>query len=357
MIAEKLAERRLPPLLRMNDGQMVHTPDDWRIRRRELLTLLQREEYGCTPAPPPEVSGEILESNPDAFAGKAVQETVCLSFDAPGGRFSFPISLILPRERKKLPAFVYISFQSEVPNKYLPAEEIIDAGYAVAAFDYQSITSDGPALDGIAALYPRECSTAWGAIGMWAFAASRVLDYLEQRPEIDPCRCCVSGHSRLGKTALWCAAQDERFAMVVSNDSGCSGAALSRGKIGETVEVISRVFPYWFCENYRHWADREGEMPFDQHMLLALVAPRKLYVGSAEDDSWADPESEFLSCCAAEPAWTLHRVPGLAAPDALPEVNVPIHNGGICYHIRTGSHFFSRTDWQYHLQCREKFSL
>ena len=357
MISEKLAERRLPPLMRMNDGRDVQTIDDWRIRRRELLELLQREEYGETPAPPAEVRGEVLSANPDAYAGKAVQETIQLSFDAPGGRFSFPMTLAVPHDGRAYPAFVCIGFQGEVPNRYLPAEEILDAGYAIANFDYQTVTSDGPELDGIAALYPQEGPTAWGVIGMWAFAVSRVLDYLQQRPEIDARRCCVSGHSRLGKTALWCAAQDERFAMVVSNNSGCSGAALSRGKIGESVEIISRVFPYWFCKNYRRWADREFEMPFDQHMLLALVAPRKLYVCSAAEDDWADPESEYLGCAAAEPAWTLYRVPGLAAPDALPEVGVPIHCGGVCYHLRAGKHFFSRTDWQYQLCCREKFFI
>ena len=217
MISKKLAERRLPPLMRMNDGRDVQTIDDWRIRRRELLELLQREEYGETPAPPAEVRGEVLSANPDAYAGKAVQETIQLSFDAPGGRFSFPMTLAVPHDGRAYPAFVCIGFQGEVPNRYLPAEEILDAGYAVANFDYQTVTSDGPELDGIAALYPQEGPTAWGVIGMWAFAASRVLDYLQQRPEIDARRCCVSGHSRLGKTALWCAAQDERFAMVVSN--------------------------------------------------------------------------------------------------------------------------------------------
>ena len=206
-------------------------------------------------------------------------------------------------------------------------------------------------------MYPIDEKTGWGTIGMWAFAASRVLDYLETRSDVDAQRACVTGHSRLGKTALWCAAQDERFTMAVSNDSGCSGAAISRGKVGESIERITRVFPYWFCGNYRAWADREYEAPFDQHMLLSLIAPRRLYVCSAIEDTWADPESEFLACVAASPAWTVQRVPGLITPDAMPAVNQPLMEGGVCYHVRTGTHFHSRTDWNWHMDCRDRYHI
>ena len=356
MLKEKIAARGLPALMTMNDGRAVKTPDDWRARRKELIELLSREEYGFTPAAPDKVSGEI-ETSADAFAGKAVQQTVRLSFDTPKGPFSFPITLIVPKAVKKAPVFVCVAFRPNVPDTGLPAEEIIDHGFAIANIFYKDVTDDSAVPDGLAVLYPRDEKTGWGKIGMWAFAASRVLDYLETREDIDHTRAAVIGHSRLGKTALWCGAQDERFSLVISNDSGCSGAAISRGKIGESVDRIAHVFPFWFCGNYQTWRGRDEEAPFDQHMLLALVAPRKLYVCSAQEDTWADPESEFLGCVAASEAWTIQRVPGLIAPDELPRVGEPLMDGGICYHVRAGSHFLSRTDWLYHMACRERFGV
>jgi len=356
MLNEKIAARTLPPLMTLNDGRPVRTPDDWRVRRAELIDLFSREEYGYTPAAPGHVTGEILKSA-DAFANKATQQTVSVSFDTPGGRFAFPVTLVVPKAVKRAPVFVVIAFRPEVPDRYMPAEEIVDHGFAFATFCYEDVTADSHEFNGLAALYPRDERTGWGKIGMWAFAASRVLDYLETRGDIDATRACVTGHSRLGKTALWCGAQDERFSMIVSNCSGCSGAAITRDKAGETVEAIAARFPYWFCGNYQAWRGREHDMPFEQHMLLALAAPRRLYVCSAEEDEWADPESEFLSCVAASEAWTALRVPGLVAPDALPALNQPLMDGGVCYHVRAGSHFFSRTDWLNHMACRERYGV
>ena len=365
MLCEKLNMRRLPEVLIMNDGRRVQTPDDWRARRREIIELFSREEYGFTPAAPERVTGVIEPSIPEngwetdesAFANKAVQQAIRLTFDTPGGSFSFPMMLAVPKGVKKAPVFVCIAFRKAFPDRYLPVEEIIDHGFAVAAFCYKDVTDDSADFDKLAALYPRDEKTGWGKIGMWAFAASRVLDYLETRDDIDLSRVCVTGHSRLGKTALWCAAQDERFSMAVSNDSGCSGAALSRSDVGENISDITGRFPFWFCGNYQAWRGREAELPFDQHMLLALMAPRTVYVNSAQEDEWADPESEFLSCVAASEVWTALRVPGLITPDAMPELNQPLMDGGVCYHIRTGSHFHSRADWGWQMACREKHGI
>ncbi len=358
MLKEKVAARLLPELMKLKNGQPVQNVDDWRVRRRELIDLLSREEYGYTPAAPAAVKATIAPPPPgrgyNTCAGKAIKQEIELSFETPNGEFSFPFTLAVPKAVPKAPVFVYINFRPDFPDRYLPVEEIIDNGFAVAVFYYKDVTDDSANFDKLATMYPRDEKTGWGKIGMWAFAASRILDYLETRDDIDCTRACVSGHSRLGKTALWCGAQDERFAMVISNCSGCSGAAITRDKIGESVDRIAQVFPYWFCGNYQAWRCRESEMPFDQHMLLALVAPRKLYVASAEEDAWADPESEFLCCVAASEAWTVNRVAGLVTPNAMPEMNVPLHEGGICYHVRTGSHYHSRTDWLYHMQCRQK---
>ena len=174
------------------------------------------------------------------------------------------------------------------------------------------------------------------------------MDVLQTLPGLDPARMAVAGHSRLGKAALWCGAQDERFALVVSNESGCAGTALHRGKQGERIRNITDRFGYWFCDNFRQFAGREEEMPFDQHFLLACIAPRLLYHGSAVLDIWSDPHAEFQGCLAADPAYRLLGAPGFAG-SVVEYPNRPMrlacHEGRIGYHLREGSHFFSRTDW------------
>jgi len=353
MIEKMIADRKLPSLFTLQEGTTIKCAGDWQRRRDELIEILSREEYGFTPEAPEKVEGVVISSE-KAFAGKAMQSVICIGFDTPGGRFSFPFTLLAPVNASRVPAFLAISFRPEIPDKYLPAEEIIDRGYAVAVLHYNDVTTDNGEWDGIAAMYPRDEKTGWGKIGMWAFAASRVMDYLQTREEIDPLRVCVTGHSRLGKTALWCAAQDERFSMAVSNDSGSSGAAISRDKVGESVKDITHTFPYWFCGNYAQWAEREHDMPFDQHMLLGLIAPRKLYVCSAEEDEWADPVSEFLCCAAAGEVWQLMGGTGFASGNKLPAVGKALADGDVGYHVRAGSHFFSRTDWLYHMEYRER---
>lgn len=339
----------LPSLL----DAATRTPADWRARRAELLTTLSREEYGFTPAAPSSVRAEIL-STERVCAGKAMQTRVALSFDTPRGEFTFPFNLVIPVANRPVPAFAALCFRPDIPDKYLPMEEIVDHGFAVASIYYKDVTADGPELDGLAAMYPIDPATGWGKLGMWAFAASRVMDYLTTLDSIDAARVCVIGHSRLGKTALWCAAQDERFAMAVSNDSGCSGAALSRGKVGETIKDITANFPYWFCGNYKNWVGREHEADFDQHMLLALVAPRRLYVCSATEDEWADPASEYASARAASAVWEFLGEAGLGGSEFLPAPDAPIHSGRVAYHLRTGPHFQGRADWNWVMEYREK---
>ncbi|MBE5787397.1 MAG: hypothetical protein E7324_07635 [Clostridiales bacterium] len=339
MLKSLLESRHLPPLPEENP-------------RQTMLSLLAREVYGVSPAAPDAIHAHI-ESDEPAFGGKARLRRIRISFDTPAIPFSFPYMLLTPADGRAHPAFAAINFEPAIPHKYLPAEEIIDHGYALACLYYQDITSDSGEWDGLAMCYPRNENTGWGKIGMWAFALSRVMDDLQTRPEIDGKRICVTGHSRLGKTALWCAAQDERFSMAVSNDSGCAGAALARGNTGERVRNIVTRFPYWFCGNYAAWADREAEMPFDQHMLLALLAPRRLYVSSAREDAWAHPENEFLSCVAASDAWRACGLEGLSTPDSMPQDLSPLHRGHIGYHIRPFGHFFSRTDWLMHMAYRD----
>jgi len=246
---------------------------------------------------------------------------------------------------------VLLNFRDLVPDIYYPAEEICDNGFAVLTVCYKDVTSDnGDFDDGAAgaAFGGRERGDAdGGKIALWAWAASRVMDYAETLPQLDPARAFVAGHSRLGKTALLAGALDPRFACAVSNDSGCSGAAVSRGKQGETVKDICTRFPYWFCNNYQKYMENESALPFDQHFLVAAMAPRKVYVASAAEDLWADPASEYLACAAADEVYKKLGMTGFVRPDRLPEPGDKFHDGDIGYHLRSGQHYFSREDWLY----------
>ena len=338
----------LPELMSFSNGTPVSGPNDWPARREELVKILSKELYGFSPEKPDSVTGTVREVIEKCCSGHAKQLSVDISFNTPNGPFSFPMELILPASEKKVPLFLFINFRNAVYDMYCPTEEIIDNGFAIAMVYYEDITTDNKDFsNGIAAKYPRKGPEAWGKIGMWAFALSRALDYLVTLPEIDTERVAVIGHSRLGKTALWCAAQDERIKYAVSNDSGCCGASLekTRHEGGETLERITTVFPFWFCENALKNVGHEQEMPYDQHFLIAASAPRYVMVGSASLDNWADQYSEQLGCVAASPAWKLFGKDGFIGPDTPAKVGDDFNEGDIGYHLRDGIHFLSRADW------------
>jgi hypothetical protein len=210
----------------------------------------------------------------------------------------------------------------------------------------------GDFSDGIAAYFGTTADRKpdeWGKIGMWAYGASRYMDYLMTREDLDTAHIAVIGHSRLGKTALWTAAQDERFWCAISNDSGNSGAALSRITTGEKIRDITRSFPYWFCENYRKYIDKENELPFHQNYLIAANVPHKVYVASAVGDGWACPDAEYLSCVAASEYYVKNGLKGFEHPDRLPEIGDVFHNGDIAYHMRDFGHALNRTDWNHYI--------
>lgn len=342
MLAEEVKRRNIPPLLRN-----AVSPDSWEDERERLVGLFAENVYGISPPAPELISSLIQKEDTIAFAGKATHRRVMLSFDTPKGMASFGVDTVRPNQKGKLPMFIFLSFHPYLGSYETPIEEILDSGYALAILHYEAVTADNEDMDsGLAGMFDRGGRDAWGKIGVWAYALSRVMDYVHTLDDIDQERVACVGHSRLGKTVLWCCAQDTRFRAVFSNDSGCSGAAITRKKRGETVRDIYTKFPYWFCENYRKYMDVEDQMPFDQHCLLASIAPRLCYVCSAEDDEWADPQSEYLSCMLAGEAWERLGKKGLVGADRYPKPGDTFHAGSIGYHIREGKHFLSRYDWR-----------
>ena len=313
-------------------GKRITSLQEWSSYREELKQLFLKEEYGFLPE---KIEPSIrVELDYVDFAGKAVWEKVYFTFEKEGKSHTVKTDLILPKGKKNVPVFLSLNFQKEVPNKYLPAEEIIDTGFGIFAFCYENVTNDNNDFtDGLCGIFEKDGKCEFGKISIWAYFASICMDYLVTREEVDKDNVAIIGHSRLGKTALLCSALDERFKLTCVNDSGCCGAAISRGKTdkNETIEKITEVFPFWFCDNFKKYVNNEESLPFDQHMLLSLVAPRFVIVGGAEDDVWADNEGQHLACALATRAWELYEK-GNA-------------NKRISYYERKGSHFLSRTDW------------
>ena len=356
MLHEILQERDLPPVLQMADGTEV-TASNWQERRREMREALEKYSYGHTPGAPEILKGQIRKADEYAYAGKVLQQEIVITFRTAKGRFSFRFQLLIPRNVSKPPVILHLAFRPDLPDRYVPVEEITDRGYALAVVCYTDMLNDrlhGDFSDGLAAYFgvtkdrgPEE----WGKIGMWAYGASRTLDYLLTRPDLDGAHTAVMGHSRLGKVALWAAAQDERFWCAISNNSGYGGAATSKHGTGERVRDFLRGGSWdFYCENFKEFVDeKEDAKPYDQSWLLALIAPRYLCVGSAVEDDGADPQSEFLTSLWASGAWDLLGRQGLVTPDRMPKVGDRMQEGCIGYHLRPGRHFLSREDWNVYM--------
>lgn len=360
---EKVPQYTLPDPLLRPDGTRVATAKEWEAdQRQRTLDLFASHVYGRTPPMPARISFDILNTQPQHMEGKATLKRIKITAaDDAGKSFSFEAALLTPNAAKApVPAFVFINnrpLSSADPsrndkNGFWPAEEIIARGYATAVFRTGDVDPDKKGdearAQGVRGVWPAGAGKvgedAWATIGAWAWGASRVLDYLATDKAIDAKQVAVIGHSRGGKTALWCAAQDMRFALAISSCSGEGGASIARRRFGETTAAINTAFPYWFCDNYKKYNDKENDMPVDQHQLVALIAPRAVAIGSADEDLWADPRGEFLSLAHAAPVFALYNLPTLA-PTEMPALNAPVNRGQLHYHVRPGIHNLTPEDW------------
>ena len=356
MIKELLKDRALPEVFPERDVP-------FQKRREEIVRILEEEEYGKVQKTVKSVSYETVYEDPKYLASKASfrKTLITLTFED-GNSFSFPVTVILPAKEGKHPFVVHISFMFKEPGYDPPVEEMMERGVAYLGFNYQEVTKDdgastlrlGDYTDGIVPLLktddPEETP---GKIAVWAWAASRVLDYAGTLQELDMSRAAVAGHSRLGKTALVAGMEDERFRYIFANASGAGGAALFRGMRGEKLEDLVRVFPFWFNKKFASYVNRTSELPYDQHFLIAACAPRKVYVGAGDDDLWADEQSMYLALSAASEVYETLGLQGLVSPDRLPETGDVFTDGELGFHLRKGAHYLSREDWLHFLDFME----
>ena len=355
-------EEKVPPftLPELFPAGSARTPEAWRPRREEILELFREHVYGRSPGRPERLEFDVLERDDAAMGGAATLTRVAIVSTQAGRRHQFALTLLVPNGAKgPVPVFLLLNNRPATnvdPTRaeksgFWPAEAVIARGYGIAALQVSELAPDDKEKyrQGVIGLFSGnavgEDPSDWKALGAWAWGASRALDYFETHPAVDARRVAVVGHSRGGKAALWAGAQDERFALVVSNESGEGGAALSRRHYGETLERITTAFPHWFAGRYHTYAGRPEALPVDQHMLLALIAPRPLYVASADEDLWADPRGEFLALAHASPAYALWGDPPIA-PDAMPPLEQPLVAGRRGYHVRRGGHNLTPYDWE-----------
>lgn len=365
----KVPAYELPDPLTMRRGEPVETADQWFQKRRpELMDLFRESVYGRRPDIGYTVAFSMV-SEKAVFDGKAVGRTMKATIGIGERTFAFRFVAFIPSDvEKPAPAVIFINNRYFTPvdkitgddDTFYPVKNLIDRGYATASFFTSDVDPDSPSGygQGIRAFFADAKlpeASSWGSLSAWGFAASRVLDYLETVRQVDASRACVVGHSRGGKASLWAAAEDRRFAVAYSNHSGCGGAALSRRVYGETVERITTNFPHWFCKNFAGYSNRESDLPVDQHELISLIAPRGVYVASADQDLWADPRGEYLALCQAGPVFTLLGVPSLGgemltrdlplSQASPPPLDVQKIAGPTGYHIGSGGHGLKHTDW------------
>lgn len=388
----KVPKYELPDPLRFANGEPVLEQSQWPKRRGEIFQLFESEVYGQSPQEKVAVTAGERTSKA-ILGGKAIMDQIPVRLTANGP--SVDVLIFRPADKKNVPAFLGLNFMGNHTvfddpdiritdswvrnNEALGARDhraseqgrggqasrwavnqIVEADMALVTVYYGDIDPDfdDGFQNGIHGAFrgkdsPPLAADQWGTIAGWAYGLSRVLDYLETDEFIDAQKVIVMGHSRLGKTALWAGATDTRFAGVISNNSGCGGAALSKRTFGETVKRINTSFPHWFCDNFLKYNDNEQALPVDQHMLIALSAPRPVYVASATEDLWADPRGEFLALKHASPVFELLTGKGLNITE-FPAANRP-SLGLLSYHLRDGKHDVSDFDWENYIKFADHF--
>ena len=368
----------LPSVLLSDKGIKINSINKWEeIRRKEILNHFKNEVYGKIPGKiaPPKI--DVIENYTSTLNNKAIRKQVKLTFEKNDKKIYLDLLMYTPKNKKKVPAFlaynfggnhkisfdtkIYLSNQDDNTKikrgdniSRWPISKIIESGYGLITLNYNDVDPDkNDFSDGIHSLFYKDRKekpkkNEWGSISAWAWGMSKVLDYLYTESQIDEKKIILLGHSRLGKTALWAGAIDQRFSIVISNNSGCGGAALSMRRFGEKISDINTNYPHWFAKNFHNYNNNESTLPVDQHMLIALIAPRPVYIASASLDSWADPKGEFLSAKNAKDVYNLY---GFKEKElkSFPEVNSPIH-GQIGYHLRKGKHDITIYDWDQYIK-------
>lgn len=378
----KVPHYDLPPLLVTPDGKRITTADEWKtVRRPQILSLFSNLIYGRVPQPssPLEVEFELVKTDPKFMGGRATRKDIDIHLRNDKGKVTMRFLVFVPNDAPKpVPAFLKHSFNNTRSDDFRaailrpgklkngwPLGEFFDRGYAFCAVYHEDLLGHNEVefRRGIHRLfYPKGQSFPkaheWGVLSTCAWGAMRGMDYLETDDDIDHKRVAIMGHSKMGKATLWTAAQDERFALAISAQSGCAGAALWRRKSGETLKKMVTRYPYWLCRNAWKFVEQEDDLPVDQHMLLACIAPRPVYVHSGVKDTWADGRGEYLSAFHAGEVYRLFGKKALESEKS-PPVGEAIIESDVGYHIREGGHSIDKFDWQrfmdfadYHLKPR-----
>ena len=363
---EKVPSYSLPAVLTEKSGKIVTTKEEWtKIRRPELLELFRTNVYGRVPSTPYHLDYKVIKEDPKALSGAATLKLVDIAIISGGKSLVIQLILFVPNNvSKPVPAFLLINLGSKnidptrkEKGESWPVDEIISRGYAAAAFNNADLDPDNfdNFKNGIHGILDNSVrpDDAWGTLAAWAWGASRCMDYLISDKDIAKDKVAVVGHSRGGKTALWTGAEDQRFAMVVANESGAGGAAIARRRFGETVARLNTSFPHWFCTNYKKYSDKEDALPVDTNELLALIAPRALYIDCASDDLWGDPKGCYLALYNSLPVFRLLGI-NSELSEAVPPLDKQIISGKVAFHIRTGEHNLKLQDWNFFMDFADK---
>ncbi|HQS04286.1 MAG: acetylxylan esterase [Sphingobacteriales bacterium 17-39-43] len=355
----KVPTYTLPDVLKTSDNKAIKNKKAWeKLRRPEVLTMFEDNIYGQVPKSFEDIRFSVLSEDKNSMNGKAHRKEVLIEVFNKNKSVKINLVLFIPNNASKpAPAFLLINNRGKentdpgrkVISEFWPAEVVIESGYAIAAFHVSDLAPDNKDefKNGVLQLYPDQLNADNGmrAIGAWGWGASRVMDYFENDPQIDKKEVALVGHSRGGKASLWAAAQDQRFAMCITNCSGSTGAALARRQFGERVRRINTSFPHWFNTNYKKYNDHEELLPVDQHMLISLIAPRPVYATNASEDLWADPKGTFLSLKNAEDVYSLYGLKSKLS-EVPPGLNTPVIESPLAYHNREGKHDMTVYDWK-----------